>query len=43
VQVEAEADPSGIGRLMRPVVEHAASHEIRKDFERLKEKLEAKR
>jgi len=43
VQVEAEADPSGIGRLMRPVVEHAASHEIRKDFERLKEKLEARR
>jgi len=25
------------------VVEHAASHEIRKDFERLKEKLEARR
>ena len=43
LQVEAEADPSGIGRLMRPVVEHAASHEIRKDFERLKEKLEARR
>jgi len=27
---------------MRPVVEHAASHEIRKDFDRLKEKLEAR-
>jgi hypothetical protein len=24
------------------VVEHAASHEIRKDFDRLKEKLEAR-
>jgi carbon monoxide dehydrogenase subunit G len=42
VRVEAEADPSGIGRLMRPVVERAAAHEIRKDFDRLKEKLEAR-
>ena len=41
IQIEAEADPGGIGRLMRPVVEHAAAHEIRKDFDRLKEKLEA--
>ena len=40
LQIEAEADPGGIGRLMRPVVEHAAAHEIRKDFDRLKEKLE---
>ena len=42
LKIEAEADPGGIGRLMRPVVEHAASHEIRKDFVRLKEKLEAR-
>jgi len=41
IQIEAEADPGGIGRLMRPVVEHAAAHEIRKDFDRLKERLEA--
>jgi carbon monoxide dehydrogenase subunit G len=42
LEIEAEADPgSGISRLMRPVVERAAAHEIRKDFERLKEKLEA--
>ena len=40
--VEAEADPGSISRLMRPVVERAASHEIRKDFDRLKEKLEAR-
>jgi carbon monoxide dehydrogenase subunit G len=40
LQIQAEADPGGIGRLMRPVVERAASHEIRKDFDRLKEKLE---
>jgi carbon monoxide dehydrogenase subunit G len=39
--IEAEADPSGIGRLMRPMVEHAAVHEIRKDFDRLKSLLEA--
>ncbi len=42
IQIDAEADPGGIGRLMRPVVEHAAAHEIRKDFDRLKERLEAK-
>jgi carbon monoxide dehydrogenase subunit G len=42
LQIEAEADPGGIGRLMRPVVERAASHEIRKDFDRLKETLEAR-
>ena len=40
LHVEAEADPAGISRLMRPVVEHAAAHEIRKDFDRLKERLE---
>jgi carbon monoxide dehydrogenase subunit G len=41
LQVDAEADPSGIGRLMRPVVEHAASHEIRRDFDVLKKLLES--
>ncbi|HKA26206.1 MAG TPA: SRPBCC family protein [Gaiellaceae bacterium] len=42
LEVDAEADPSGIGRLMRPLVEHAASHEIRRDFETLKRVLEAR-
>jgi carbon monoxide dehydrogenase subunit G len=41
LDVEAEADPSGIGRLMRPVVERAAAHELRADFDRLKRRLEA--
>jgi carbon monoxide dehydrogenase subunit G len=39
--IEAEADPAGVGRLMRPMIEHAAAHEIRKDFDRLKQQLEA--
>ena len=39
--VEAEADPGhGIGRLMHTMAEHAAAHEIRKDFDRLKRVLE---
>ena len=42
LKIEAEADPGGIGRLMRPVVEHAASHAIRKEVDRLTEKLEAR-
>jgi carbon monoxide dehydrogenase subunit G len=42
LQIDAEADPGGISRLMRPVVERAAAHELRKDFDRLKEKLEAR-
>jgi len=41
LDIEAEADPGGVSRLMRPVVEHAAAHEIRKDFDRLKQTLEA--
>jgi uncharacterized protein YndB with AHSA1/START domain len=41
IQIEAEADPSGVGRLLRLVAERAAAHEIRKDFDRLKERLEA--
>jgi carbon monoxide dehydrogenase subunit G len=41
LDVEAEADPGhGIGRLARPMIERAAAHEIRKDFDRLKERLE---
>ena len=44
LEVEAEADPGhGIGRLMRPVVERAAHHEIRKDFDKLKRVLEDRR
>ena len=41
LDVEAEADPGGIGRFMRPVIERAAGHELRGDFNRLKERLEA--
>jgi len=40
LEIEAEAEPGGVGRLVRPMIEHAAAHEIRKDFDRLKEKLE---
>jgi carbon monoxide dehydrogenase subunit G len=40
LDVEAEADPGGIGRFVRPVIERAAGHELRGDFNRLKEKLE---
>jgi carbon monoxide dehydrogenase subunit G len=40
LDIEAEADPGGIGRFMRPVIERAAGHELRGDFNRLKEKLE---
>ncbi len=41
LDVEAEADPGGIGRLMRPVIERAAEHELKGDFARLKQILEA--
>jgi carbon monoxide dehydrogenase subunit G len=41
IQIEAEADPGGLGRLVRPMIERAAEHEIRKDFDRLKQRLEA--
>jgi carbon monoxide dehydrogenase subunit G len=40
LDVEAEADPGGVGRLMRPMIERAAEHEIKGDFKRLKEILE---
>jgi carbon monoxide dehydrogenase subunit G len=41
LDVEAEGDPGGLGRFMRPVIERAAAHEFRSDFERLKRLLEA--
>ena len=41
LDVEAEADPGGLGRFMRPVIERAAAHEFRGDFNRLKHNLEA--
>jgi carbon monoxide dehydrogenase subunit G len=41
LDVDAEADPGGIGRFVRPMIERAAGHEFRGDFERLKRKLEA--
>jgi carbon monoxide dehydrogenase subunit G len=42
LHVEAEADPGhGIGRLVGPMIERAAEHELRRDFQRLKERLEA--
>jgi carbon monoxide dehydrogenase subunit G len=40
LDVEAEADPGGIGRFVRPMIERAAGHELRADFNRLKAKLE---
>jgi carbon monoxide dehydrogenase subunit G len=41
LDIEAEADPGGgVGRFMRPVIERAAGHELRGDFNRLKERLE---
>jgi carbon monoxide dehydrogenase subunit G len=40
LDIDAEADPGGIGRLMRPVIERAAEHELKGDFARLKEILE---
>jgi carbon monoxide dehydrogenase subunit G len=42
LEIQAEAEPGGVGRLMRPMIEHAAAHEIRKDFDRLKQQLEAR-
>jgi len=42
LEIEAEAEPGGVGRLVRPMIEHAAAHEIRKDFDRLKQQLEAR-
>ena len=40
LDVEAEADPGGFGRFMRPMIERAAGHELRADFGRLKQLLE---
>jgi carbon monoxide dehydrogenase subunit G len=41
LDVHAEADPgSGLGRLARPMVERAAAHELKADFQRLKRLLE---
>ena len=42
LEIEAEAEPGSVGRLMRPMIERAAAHEIKKDFDRLKQKLEAR-
>jgi carbon monoxide dehydrogenase subunit G len=41
LHVEAEADPGGIGRFVRPMIERAAEHELKGDFARLKTRLEA--
>jgi carbon monoxide dehydrogenase subunit G len=41
LDIEAEADPGhGIGRLARPMIERAAAHELKGDFQRLKRLLE---
>jgi carbon monoxide dehydrogenase subunit G len=41
LDVEAEADPgSGLSRLVRPMIERAAEHELKGDFARLKAILE---
>jgi carbon monoxide dehydrogenase subunit G len=43
LDIKAEADPGGgIGRLARPMIERAAAHELKGDFERLKKILEAR-
>jgi carbon monoxide dehydrogenase subunit G len=41
VHIEAEADSSGLGRLIQPMVERAARHELKGDFARLKTILES--
>jgi carbon monoxide dehydrogenase subunit G len=41
LEVEAEADPGGLGRFVRPMIERAAEHELKGDFERLKQRLES--
>jgi carbon monoxide dehydrogenase subunit G len=41
LDVAAEADPGGLGRFMRPMIERAAEHELNGDFARLKAILEA--
>ena len=40
VDVEAEDDPGGISRFVRPMIERAAEHEFKGDFRRLKHRLE---
>ena len=40
LNVEAEADPAGISRFVRPMIERAAEHELKADFARLKRILE---
>ena len=41
LHVVAEADPGSILRLAKPVLKRQAEHELRADFERLKELLES--
>jgi hypothetical protein len=41
LKVVAEADPGSILRLARPLLARQAEHELRTDFERLKELLES--
>jgi carbon monoxide dehydrogenase subunit G len=43
LDVDAEADPGGLGRFVRPMIERAAAHEFRGDFNRLKQNLESAR
>jgi carbon monoxide dehydrogenase subunit G len=40
VQVFAEADPHGVSRLAAPLIARTAEHELRRDFDHLKETLE---
>jgi carbon monoxide dehydrogenase subunit G len=41
LRIEAEADPGGLGRLVRPMIDRAAEHELKGDFARLKRILES--
>jgi carbon monoxide dehydrogenase subunit G len=43
LEVEAEAEPGGLSRFVRPMIERAAEHELRGDFERLRRSLEGSR
>jgi carbon monoxide dehydrogenase subunit G len=42
LHVEAEADPGGLGRFVRPMLVRAAEHELKGDFARLRSLLESR-
>jgi carbon monoxide dehydrogenase subunit G len=40
LDIQAEADPGGVSRFLRPMIDRAAEHELKADFARLKARLE---